>query len=278
MGENSAIGWTDHTFNPWTGCTKISPACANCYAEAWAKRTGIVKWGDSAERRRTSASNWKQPLKWNREALLAGIRRRVFCASLADVFEDRPELAPWRKDLIGLIQATPNLEWLLLTKRPEHAARLLGEVWPRGFSDQLRKRIEIGTTVESQSEVRRIDYLVNLRPYAHVLFLSVEPMLGELDLFPWLHAIDDTRGFDYNMGIDWVICGGESGANHRPLNLDHVRELRDQCVDAGVPFFFKQHGGRTPEAGGCELDGREWKQFPESSISIQREVGRYLAR
>lgn len=264
MGENSAIGWTDHTFNPWTGCTKVSEACRNCYAESWAKRTGIVKWGDSAERRRTSPANWKQPLKWNREAMVAGVRKRVFCASLADVFENRPELVIWRRDLFHLIYATPYLDWLLLTKRPEHAARLISEVWPKGFPG-VRNRIAIGTTVESQSEARRIDYLVNLRPFARVLFLSVEPMLGPLDLYDWLSAVDETRGFNYNRGIDWVIAGGESGPNHRPLNIDHVRALRDQCVEYGVPFFFKQHGGRTPEANGCLLDGREWKEFPKPS-------------
>src|ERR1051326_4190826 len=120
MGQDSKIEWTDHTFNPWTGCTKVSPACANCYAEAWAKRTNIVKWGPNAERRRTSESNWRQPLIWDCDAAKAGERKRVFCASLADVFEDRPELEPWRRDLMRLILSTHNLDWLLLTKRPEN--------------------------------------------------------------------------------------------------------------------------------------------------------------
>lgn len=119
MAANSKIEWTDHTFNPWLGCSKISPSCAHCYAEGWAKRSGLVKWGDHP-RRRTSAANWREPLKWNRAAEAAGERRRVFCASLADVFEDREELKPWRYDLWRLIEATPSLDWLLLTKRPEN--------------------------------------------------------------------------------------------------------------------------------------------------------------
>jgi protein gp37 len=266
MGENSAIGWTDHTFNPWTGCTKVSEACRNCYAESWAKRTGIVQWGDNAARRRTSESNWKQPLKWNREALIAGKRRRVFCASLADVFEERDELRPWRRDLFSLIKQTPQLDWLLLTKRPENILRMLSEsVQKTSLGRGPLSNVWLGTTLESQGHARRIDRLVNCRGAARTLFLSCEPLLGPLDLFDWLHAVDDTQSFDYNMGIDWVICGGESGPKHRPLNLDYARSLRDQCVDAGVPFFFKQHGGRTPEAGGCELDGREWKQFPKAA-------------
>lgn len=265
MAEQTNIGWTDHTFNPWTGCTKVSEACRNCYAESWAKRSGIVQWGENAARRRTSAANWKEPLKWNRAALIAGERRRVFCASLADVFEDREELKPWRKDLFSLIHQTQQLDWQLLTKRPENISRLMAEAIPLGMGHADRNHIWLGTTVESQSEARRIDYLINCRPWARVLFLSVEPMLGPLDLFDWLHAVDEGRGHDYNMGINWVIGGGESSPKHRPLNIDHARNLRDQCIEANVPFFFKQHGGRTPEANGCLLDGVEYKEFPRAA-------------
>jgi len=246
MGDTTEISWADKTFNPWTGCTKVSPACTHCYAESWAKRTGIVKWGDSAERRRTSESNWKDPIKWNRVAMISGERKRVFCASLADVFEDREELKPWRKELFELIGATPMLDWLLLTKRPENILRMMGESCPRGSSHGLRSHLFLGTTVESQDQARRIDYLVNCRPWARVLFLSVEPMLGPLDLFPWLHAPDETFGHDYNLGIDWVICGGESGGHARPMNPAWATSLRDQCVDAGVPFHFKQWGEWSP--------------------------------
>lgn len=107
--------------------------------------------------------------------------------------------------------------------------------------------------------------LVNCRAWSSTLFLSCEPLLGPIDLFEWLHAVDIGMGHDYNMGIDWVIVGGESGPNHRALNLDHVRTLRDQCKEAGVPFFFKQHGGATAKAGGCLLDGVEYKQFPTAA-------------
>ncbi len=288
MGENTEISWSDHTFNPWTGCTKVSPACAHCYAESWAKRTGIVKWGDSADRRRTTESYWKQPIKWNTEAYKSGERKRVFCASLADVFEDRPELKEWRRELFSLIYRTPYLDWLLLTKRPENILRMMGEACPRGADRSLRSHLFLGTTVESQEQASRIDYLVNCRLWARVLFLSVEPMLGPLDLFPWLHAVDEGLGYDYNMGIDWVICGGESGGHARPMNPTWARSLRDQCVEAGVPFHFKQWGEFVPratwgdstgakhifddgvfvnrvgkKAAGRLLDGREWNEFPK---------------
>jgi len=299
--RKGGIGWDKtHTlsgpiilFNPWLGCTKVSPACANCYAEAWAKRTGIVKWGDSAERRKTTDSYWRQPLKWNAEAARSGERKRVFCASLADVFEDRPELEPWRRDLMRLILGTHNLDWLLLTKRPENILRMMSEAAPRGSDHLLRQRLSLGTTVESQDQVRRIDYLVNCRMWARVLFLSCEPLLGPLDLFPWLHAVDETAGFDYNAGIDWVIAGGESGGHARPSNPQWFRDLRDQCEGAKVPFHFKQWGefvsvsevagvgahfsfpdGRTvrrigKKNAGRLLDGREWNEFPkENHVTI----------
>lgn len=120
MGKNSRIEWTDHTFNPWWGCTKVSEACKNCYAEAWSKRVGQQVWGPQAERRFFGERHWLEPLKWNADAAAHGKRLRVFCASMADVFEDRRSLDPWRSKLWELIEATPQLDWLLLTKRPEH--------------------------------------------------------------------------------------------------------------------------------------------------------------
>ncbi len=300
MGENSKIEWCHHTFNPWLGCSKVSPACQNCYAEAWAKRTGIVRWGDSAERRKTTENYWRQPLKWNAEAARSGERKRVFCASLADVFEDREELKPWRRELMALIRLTPYLDWLLLTKRPEHINRLLREATPMGSQQYQRANLWLGTTVESQNEVRRIDRLVNCRQWARVLFLSCEPLLSGIDLFPWLHAVDDFGGHDYNMGIDFVIAGGESGGHARPSHPDWFRRLRDQCVEAGVAFHFKQWGEWIDNSnvnsdwwnnGGFDkvrdstnvenvtvhrvgkkvagrlLDGREWNEFPVSQTA-----------
>lgn len=262
MGENSAIGWTDHTFNPWSGCTKVSEACRNCYAESWAKRTGIVKWGENAERRRTSESNWRQPHKWNREAISAGVHRRVFCASLADVFEDRDELKPWRRELFDLIYTTPYLDWLLLTKRPQNIPTMLRAV--RAHGDEFPPNVWLGTTVESDECNSRIDDLIEAAgAFAPVLFLSCEPLLGPLNLKANQRYQTEHGGYRPLIDdIQWVIAGGESGPKHRSLSLDDVRTLRDQCRNADVPFFFKQHGGRTPDAGGCLLDGVEYKEFP----------------
>ena len=169
MAENSRIEWTDHTFNPWWGCTKVSPACDNCYAEAWAKRTGHAVWGAKTDRRFLSEFYWKQPLRWNREAKKQRRRERVFCASMADVFEWRADLKPWRTRLWALIDETPHLDWLLLTKRPHLAQRLApwGDSWP--------ENVWLGTTVESQRFAdKRMHHLVNVP--ARVRFVSCEPL------------------------------------------------------------------------------------------------------
>lgn len=265
MGEFTKIEWADKTFNPWVGCTKVSEACRNCYAESWAKRSGLVKWGADAERRRTSESNWRQPLKWNREALAAGERRRVFCASLADVFEGREELEPWRKDLFDLIYATPFLDWLLLTKRPQNIPTMLRA--SRAYGEEFPLNVWLGTTVESDDCADRVNDLIEAAgEFASVLFLSCEPLLGPLNLKANQRYQVEHGGYRPMIDdIQWVICGGESGAKHRAMNLDHARMLRDQCVDAGVPYFFKQNGGRTPNANGCLLDGKEWKEFPKAA-------------
>lgn len=229
MGENSKIEWTTHTFNPWIGCSKVSPACKNCYAEAWAKRSGLVQWGESAERRRTSDANWRKPLLWNNQA--NGSRPRVFCASLADVFEEHPTIQPgWRADLGRLIACTDKLDWLLLTKRPENVYRMLPEFWVN-FEEpyHMPSNVWIGTTVENQEEAdRRIPEL--LRVPARVRFLSCEPLLGSVNLAFLADA----------QNLHWVICGGESGGGARPMNPDWARSLRNQCKAAAVPFFMKQ--------------------------------------
>ncbi len=236
MGENSAIEWTDHTFNPWIGCTKVSPGCDHCYAEHLATNRLGVAWGPHAERRRTADSTWRQPLAWNRKAEREGQRARVFCASLADVFDNQVP-AEWRQDLWDLIARTPHLDWLLLTKRPQNIAQMLpgswGTTYPRGW-----EHVWLGTTVENQAEAeRRIPQLV--RVPAKVRFLSCEPLLGPLDLakacrFP---------GRDFGaQPLDWIIAGGESGPGARPAHPDWFRSLRDQCAEANVPFFFKRWG------------------------------------
>jgi len=240
MAENTAISWATHTFNPWMGCTKVSPACDGCYAEAMMdKRYGKVQWGPHGERVRTAPANWKQPLKWNRQAEKDGTRPFVFCASLADVFDNQvpPE---WRVDLFRLIGQTPNLVWLLLTKRPQNIIRLGGHAitalladpsmplgWPRNAA--------IGTTVEDQQRAdTNVFHLVRAR---HTLkpafaFLSCEPLLGPI-------TIEDITE------IDWVITGGETdqgGHRARPTHPDWFRSLRDQCATAGVAYHHKQNG------------------------------------
>ena len=265
--KNSNIEWTDHTFNPWTGCAKVSPGCANCYAESWAKRSGIVKWG--GPRRRTSASNWNQPHKWDREACAGPIpgddplrRPRVFCASLADWLDDEVPIE-WLADLLALIHQTPNLDWLLLTKRPQNWASKIdaalslpgrwddgGEFNSAGFwlnkwmNGTAPGNVWIGTTVEDQTRAdERIPHL--LRIPARVRFLSCEPLLGPVDL-----AIGDPKhrtAESYHAEIHWIIAGGESGPGARPMQSDWARSLRSQCAEAGIAFHFKQWGEWLPQ-------------------------------
>lgn len=302
MGENTHIQWTDHTFNPWEGCTKVSPGCLHCYAETRNKRfSGGANWGKGAPRRRTSVGNWNLPLKWNRDATLARHqpcgcvvcvcdddvqcqgcgakncgshepgklpnsvynRPRVFCASLADWLDDEVPIE-WLADLLDLIRKTPNLDWQLLTKRPENwGARIEGVLkWIEVIPDwdapgehrleQLRNwladwfvlrkppaNIWIGTTVEDQQRADERIPLLQKIP-TKVRFLSCEPLLGAVDL-----AFGDPKhrtAESYHAYIHWVICGGESGPGARPMHPDWARSLRDQCQQSGVPFFFKQWG------------------------------------
>ena len=231
MGKHSKIEWTHHTFNPWWGCTKVSEACKHCYAETWARRVGADVWGPKAERRFFGESHWNQPIKWNQEAESLGTRKRVFCASMSDVFEDRKELAPHRERLFDLIDKTPHLDWLLLSKRPENMSRL--SRWSRDWPNN----VWLGTTVESQERAEeRISHLIKSPAIIH--FLSCEPLLGPLDLSTWLKK-----------GVSWVIAGGESGGKARPAHPDWFRTLKDQCIEAGVPFHFKQWGNWSPLQG-----------------------------
>lgn len=230
MAKNSAIEWTHHTFNPWWGCTKVSPGCKHCYAETWAKRLGALLWGARAPRRQFSDAHWRQPLAWN-SAVPQGKRERVFCASMADVFEDRRDLDAPRERLWKLIEATPRLDWLLLTKRPENVADLApyGDRWP--------DNVWVGTTAENQRWLDRRMLQLAAIP-ARVLFLSCEPLLGPVDFSNWLKL---SKLGELRM-VDWVIAGGESGAHARPMNPDWARSIRDQCLAAGVRFHFKQYG------------------------------------
>lgn len=242
MSEKTGIQWTDHTFNPWWGCEKVSPACDHCYAETLSNRYGHSVWGHDAPRRFFGGKHWQEPHRWNRAAAADGVRRRVFCASMADVFEDRSDVEEARGLLFGVIEATPMLDWQLLTKRPANISRLI----PRDWREHWPVNVWVGTTAETQDWLDvRGRYMGALNP--RVLFISWEPGLGLIRVPSW---------------AQWVIAGGESGHKARPINSDWLRDVRDQCVLAGVPFFFKQWGGFHPKANGAELDGREWKEFP----------------
>lgn len=254
MGENSGIQWTTHTFNPWVGCQRVSPGCVHCYAESYDKRVGGVpkkqradpnvpetRWGPNGKRTRTTASNWNQPLKWDAAAKTAGERHRVFCSSLADVFEDRPELAPWRLDLFQLIAFTPHLDWLLLTKRPENIDRMLPRKNLQPLTAETWPNVWLGTTVEDQQRANeRIPEL--LKVPAKVRFLSCEPLLERVTLNPWLLSEHGRRHIGAAPGISWVIIGGESGGGARPFHLEWARDLVSQCRAAGVAPFVKQLG------------------------------------
>lgn len=285
MGADSKIQWTDHTFNPWWGCARVSPGCERCYAEAFAKRVGRAKWGVNEERVVTSDKNWREPLKWNAAAEKAGVRARVFCASMADVFEDKPELVHWREGLWDLIEKTPHLDWLLLTKRPQNVADLVPwcTTWP--------KNVWLGTTVEDQKRAdERIPELLKLP--AAVRFLSCEPLLGPLTFRPRcetmaekLAAMDSGDASRPAMldGIDWVIVGGESGSRSRIFDAAWARSIVDDCRAAKVAVFVKQYGAMPIDSDGDGLlplklvdrrkggDMSEWaedlrvREFPRSA-------------
>ena len=282
MGENSAIGWTTHTLNPWIGCHKISPACKNCYAAVETftrvqRGRGLELWGANAERHVTSDANWRKPLAWNRAAEGATDRPRVFCASLSDVLEVREgavgnKLDDARARLWDLIEATPNLDWLLLSKRWGNAPLVLPERW----RDALPRNVWCGATVEDQEYANeRVPLLLSVPAVVH--FLSVEPMLGPVDLaaiqipgereglrFSALKQHDDDRYGSADVLLDWVIVGFESGPGRRPRELSWMQGVVNQCAEAGVPVFVKQDTGHKSGLQG-EIPDALWalKQFPK---------------
>ena len=255
------------SFNPWWGCVKVSPGCEHCYAETFAKRTGHSIWGPAAttQRRTFGDKHWQEPLKWNEDAVKAGERRRVFCASIADVFEDHPQLLTERVRLWKLIDQTPALDWLLLTKRPENITEMVPCSW---VADGYPLNVWIGTSVENQAAAdKRIPVLATIP--AEVRFLSCEPLLGPVDLTPWMGEREWTQvapGVRTRQGplVDWVIVGGESGPRSRPMHPDWARSLRDQCQAAGVAYHFKQWGGVRKHETGRTLDGRTWDEYPQA--------------
>ena len=250
MGEITGIKWTDHTFNIAWGCVKVSPACTNCYAQNWAEKWGFDVWGADKPRRVFDDQHWREPLRWNRKAEKLGQRRRVFCSSMADVFEDHPTIEQERAKLWPLIKATPWLDWQLLTKRADRIAQCL----PDDFSRVNYPNVWLGFTAENQEWFAKRATAILEQPGLWNLpvlwFVSCEPLLGLIDFklaLAW---------------IGWVIAGGESGKHHRQLNLDDARSLRDQCKLSGIPFFFKQVGGLRPDSGGDLLDGVQYHEMP----------------
>jgi protein gp37 len=273
MAVNSKIEWTDHTFNPWVGCTKVSPGCDNCYAEAWSKRSGLVRWGKNP-RRRTSESYWRAPIKWNAAADAFfgkhGRRQRVFCASLADVFDNKAN-KQWRLELFQLIRRCDQLDWLLLTKRPQNMKRMLPGDWENGYPN-----VWLGTTAEDQHHYDQRWPLLRAVP-AVIRFISYEPAIGPLRLL------------EAGVLPDWLISGGESGANARPLKPSWVRDILADCERLGVAPFHKQWGSYKNNPlfaerslsrgevenldphgkGGSLVDGDHYRRFPIPGLRLQ---------
>lgn len=259
MGTTTGIGWTDHTANFWMGCQRVSPGCENCYAETLV--TGRMKlpvWGPPKTTKRQRAKGvWSEVPRWNAAARREGVRRKVFVSSLADIFEDHPDVAPWRADALALLERCTALDVQLLTKRPQNILAMVPPSWLTAWP----AHVWIGTTVEDQRRAEeRIPHL--LRVPARVRFLSCEPLLERVDLVhvverripgePWADVeYDALRGFcgataaddgPEARGLQWVIVGGESGPGARPFDLAWARSILRQCAEAGVPAFCKQLG------------------------------------
>jgi protein gp37 len=274
MGSITKIQWCHHTFNPWIGCSKVHEGCANCYAEAdFAIRRKRVVWGQKGTRSITAT--WNDPVKWNKAAQLRNERSRVFCASLADVFEDwqgslinhdgtlalhhqhghRWTMNQLRSRLFGLIESTPWLDYLVLTKRPENVF----EMWPVDPQTGMRKYLSnvwLGTSVSSvRTAETMIPHLMSCRQLVPVLFLSMEPLLEQVSLSR-VHvdlgnnfvgnpfAVSSSGEFEERVwpGIDWVIVGGESGNFSRPCAVEWIRIIVNECRESNTPCFVKQLG------------------------------------
>ncbi|MEI8195001.1 MAG: phage Gp37/Gp68 family protein [Phycisphaerae bacterium] len=244
MGRTTNIPWTHHTWSPWWGCVKRSPGCDNCYADSLSNRWGFNIWGPDAPRRFFGEHHWNEPRRWNREAQAAGERRRIF-PSMCDPFEVRPDLEEPRRRMFKLIEETPWLTWLLLTKRVESVSRLI----PPGWAKLWPINCWMIASIEDQSSADlRVPHLLDLP--APVRGLSIEPLVEDLSLAHLWWRSDDGDAEDMRDGtycaIDWVIVGGESGPKARPMHPAWARRLRDQCIAAGVPFYFKQWGEYIP--------------------------------
>lgn len=266
MGKDSKIEWCHHTVNLWWGCAKVSAACAHCYAETLAKlfSQGKATWGPGGAR----WIRWKRALEevedLHAAALKRGVRERVFVNSMSDTFEDRADLDEARLAFFVEVTRFPNLDFLLLTKRPENVERMVPMSW---LSGEWPANVWWGVTVENQDTAdKRIPIL--LRSSAPVKFLSCEPLLGGVDLLGVTHLA--MRPFGCDDGINWVIVGGESGGGARPMHPAWARILRDQCATAGVPFFFKQWG-EWVDADSGPSDDSAYANKAECWLSIDGE-------
>lgn len=283
MGEQSKIEWTHHTFNPWWGCVRVSPACEHCYAETFAKRVGQQVWGARAPRREMSEQHWAQPLRWDAKAEAAGERHRVFCASMADWAERHadPVVNAWldaqRARLFALIERTRNLDWLLLTKRPENILDMVPGAWRTGGGP---RNVWLGTTAENeQYAARRIPALVEARANicAPVAFVSYEPALGQVDWSAYMEPII-ISGIAFR-GINWLIVGGESGAGARAFHTEWAEDAVLAARQHGVPVHVKQMGARPMRAGMVvqlvDRKGGDWMEWPRPlRVREYPEVGR----
>lgn len=246
MGQETGISWTDHTFNPWWGCTKVSPGCDSCYAEAFDKRTGGAHWGKGAPRRVFGDKHWAEPLKWNRTAEASGTPAKVFCASMADVMDDEaPE--GQRERLYGLIDETPYLHWQFLSKRPQRYFRYLPAA---GFKHQ---NVILGATTETQGlyDIRMVPLEHAAKIFGLKTFVSYEPAIGPLTMRP--------------LGIqpDWLIFGGETGGKRRPMEQVWAENIKRECEELGVAFFMKQMSAATPAKASALIPAELLvRQFP----------------
>ena len=249
MGTTTTIAWTEHTYSPWIGCQQVTEAeCGDCYALRWAKRHQFDVWGSLYGSSRHLTKTGNDPRTWNREAQAQGRRVKVFCASLADVFEPHPQVAEACTRLWTLIEETPSLDWQLLTKRPKFIRALVPQTWLQTRPPQ----VWIGTSVGTQSAAeKRIPYVLNLP--ASIMFLSCEPLVESITLAKWLGQHK----------IRWIICGGYSGAQNRPTLLSWARSLRDECRQYNVAFFMKQLGSvYAREQGLHDWKGEDISEFP----------------
>lgn len=268
MAENSSIEWTHHTFNLWYGCSKVSTGCKHCYAESFDRRHLLAPdshWGPQAPRHFAGDKYMRAPLAWNRTAERTGQRKRVFCMSMGDVFELHAIpiyaaiQATYRQRLFALIEQTPWLDWLLLTKRPEHITPMLPSTWRR----RPPCNVWLGASIENQAAAaERLPVLLDTSARVH--FVSYEPALGPIDLE------EAAPGYCVPLQLDWLIAGSESGLRARPAEPDWFRNIRDQCQRLGVNFFFKQWVEGQRRVSLPVLDGRQWCQVPSSCRPIAR--------